>query len=407
MRKAGFLTGFLIFFASALFCMTEDNLVITRLTGAIHKITYNPPYPMVQLASIGEDGILLIDTGFPETAAELHGKLKKAGNGRLVYVINTHAHDDHIGGNSLFDKEAVLIAHSNAAKRFNRPYFHLRSATSRKPPDITFDDALTLHFNGQTIHLIHMPNGHSDGDLVVHFPADDIVYVADLIIPGRFSTVDTSMGGNVDGYLKNLKALMDQYPKGTRFFPSHGREYSWNELHEYYRAFVDTAPQIEEMLKAGKSVDFILESGIFAPYSDWIRMRDWVEVLRERVYPDSRISICEPMTRIIRENGAAAAIELYHRLKEEKPDGYNFDEDQLNRLGYHLLGLKRTDEALAVFKLNISAYPQSANAYDSYGEACLEAGKKEDAVAYFKKSLNLDPGNSNARQHLDRLLKKK
>ena len=216
----------------------EAPVHISHLEKSIYRITYTLPYTFVHLASIGKDGIFLIDPGAENTAQELRHKLKEIGNGKTTFILNTHVHQDHIGGNPVFAGEAPILAHINVRKRYSPPYDDLPPTKKKGEPTITFKDTITLFMNDQTIIIQHVPSGHTDGDSIVYFPESKILYIGDLVIPGRFSTIDLESGGDVDGFLKNLEALITEYPDDTRYIPTHGSEHTKDALRHYYNAFV-------------------------------------------------------------------------------------------------------------------------------------------------------------------------
>jgi tetratricopeptide (TPR) repeat protein len=206
--------------------------------------------------------------------------------------------------------------------------------------------------------------------------------------------------------MENLRSLIKDYPDDTRYILAHGPEYNKEKLRTYLKAFVITAPLIEQLLKEGRSVTEIINSDVFNNYKNWQRKRDWVLVIRRKLDGKEIPSICEPMTEILMEKGIAHAIEKYFYLKKHSRLKYKFDERQLNNLGYGLLDRKMYKESIAVFKLNTKAYPNSANAFDSLAEACFISGNKDRAMVYYKKSLQLDPDNTNAKEKLRQLVQK-
>lgn len=118
---------------------------------------------------------------------------------------------------------------------------------------------------------------------------------------------------------------------------------------------------------------------------------------------DPKLSIAEAIFETIEKNGVQTGIDQYKQLKKEHPDKYNFNEGELNRLGYHYLNNDQTETAIAIFKLNIEVYPEAANPYDSYAEALMKSGDNAGAIENYKKSLELNPGNTNAREKLKEL----
>jgi glyoxylase-like metal-dependent hydrolase (beta-lactamase superfamily II) len=137
--------------------------------------------------------------------------------------------------------------------------------------------------NGETIIIQHVSSGHTDGDSIVYFPEFRLLYIGDQIIPGRFSSVDLELGGNVDGFLENLEALLTVYPDETRYIPTHGSEHTKDELKHYYNAFAETISPIKKELERGKTIEQIAESSIFEDYRDWLRKEDWVEVISKKL----------------------------------------------------------------------------------------------------------------------------
>jgi cyclase len=284
MKKPAVVCSFLLLVLAFSFAEkgTKKELFrISKLNRSIYRIEYPPSYNFVHLASIGDEGILLIDTGMESTARALLSELKKMGKDKIAYIVNTHIHQDHVAGNPVFAPEAPIIAHINVKKRYSPS--HLPPNKKKGVPNITFTDALNLFFNGETIIIRHLPPGHTDGDSIVYFPDSNILYMGDLVISGRFSTVDLSLGGDVDGFMDNLRSLIADYPDATRFFPAHGPEYSKQDLIKYHKAFVETLLPIERELKRGKTVEQIVKSEVFKDYRDWLRKEDWVKVIQARL----------------------------------------------------------------------------------------------------------------------------
>ena len=257
----------------------ETIVHITPLEKSIYRITYTLPYTFVHLACIGKDGIFLIDTGAENTAQELLYELKKIRNCKTMLVLSTHAHQDHIGGNTVFSGEAPILAHINVKKRYSSSDSDLSPLKKKGEPTITYKDTITLYMNGQTIIIKYVPSGHTDGDSIVYFPESSLLYIGDLVIPGRFSTIDLDFGGDINGFLKNLEALITDYPDDTRYIPTHGSELTKDELRHYNNAFVETLSPIKEEIERGKTIPQIVESSIFDDYRNWLRKEDWVEVI--------------------------------------------------------------------------------------------------------------------------------
>src|SRR4026209_1900451 len=146
--------------------------------------------------SVGADGILIVDDQFAPLADKIRAALKSLGEGKLKFILNTHWHGDHTGGNASFGPEAPIIAHDNVRRRLateqKSEFFKRTTPASPKEalPVITFDKSLSVHFNGEEIKVIHFPQGHTDGDSVIFFTSSNVVHLGDDFFAGRFPFVD-------------------------------------------------------------------------------------------------------------------------------------------------------------------------------------------------------------------------
>lgn len=389
---------------------SEAKIRVIQLTDTIYKIQCISGTYVNTLASVGEDGILLVDTGYPQTADLLRDEVKRLGDGRVRMVVNTHEHNDHTSGNAKFAGEAVIISHERVRRAYAGEYFALEAIPRAGTPEVVFTDDLTIHFNGEEIRLRHYPGGHTLGDAVVHFTGSKISFVGDMVFAGSFPGADIARGGDLEHCLANVRRIIDDHPSDTTFVSGHGPDYSAAELEEYLEVGRTTQRLIADEVRAGKSVDEILSSGLLDPWTAWstgvVSNRDWVTCVRQQYLKENGLlnrSVNEPLTEAIVRGGSDAAVRLYARLRNEEPGRYDFSEEQLNTLGYQLLNRNMIQAAIAILKLNVDAYPESGNVYDSLAEAYLAAGNRERAIEYYRKSLEKDPGNNNARSVLRRL----
>lgn len=239
--------------------------------------------------SVGDDGILIVDDEFAPLADKIRDSLKTLGQGKLRFILNTHWHGDHTGGNVAFGPEAPIIAHDNVRKRLSteqRSEF-FKSTTPASPkealPVITFDQALSVHFNGEEIRAIHFPHGHTDGDSVIFFSKSNVVHLGDDFFAGSFPFVDLESGGSVEGLIKNIDELIGKIPAGAKLIPGHGAISTLDDLKAYHHMLVETTSIIRQKITAGKSLEQIKSEGLPAEWKPWgtgfIKTEMWIEIV--------------------------------------------------------------------------------------------------------------------------------
>ncbi len=237
--------------------------------------------------SVGDDGILIVDDQFAPLADKIRAALTELSHGKLEFILNTHYHGDHTGGNVEFGHEAKIIAQTNVRKRLSTPQTLLGRTTDPKPavalPVITFDQSLSLHFNGEEIRVIHFPHGHTDGDSIIFFTHSNVVHMGDHMFNGMFPFVDLDHGGDVRGMATNVKAVIDRVQPGVRIIAGHGPLASLDDLKTYYAMLTETTDLVQEELAAGKSLDQIKAAGIPDKWKPWgegfIKTDRWLETI--------------------------------------------------------------------------------------------------------------------------------
>jgi cyclase len=388
--------------------LTDNLYMITCTAGEEFNL---PPFGTNLIASVGPDGILLVDTGPGETAEMLRDTLASLGNGQVRAIIATHHHGDHIAGNRIFADKSLILGQNGALNLSSGNYYNLPGTVSPDRPQVGFDDSLIIYFNSDEIHVVHAPACHTGGDAFVYFKGANIVAAGDLFFADEIPFIDVRSGGTVDGYIRQIRTFIETFPDNTTFIPSHGRAYTKTDLQAYEKMLMGTATAIRSARSAGKTVEEAIAADILADWSKWngsfpTTTRDfWIRYVYfdADVSENGRSSICEPLTRTLAENSAEEAVEEYYRLKTNSGDKYDYSEDQLNMLGYQLLMRGRADDALRIFRLNMEVYPGSFNVYDSYAEALMTAGDTAQSIANYEKSLELNPENDNAAEMLKKL----
>lgn len=234
---------------------------------------------------VGDDGVLVIDSDYPGMADKHLAAIEELGAGKPIFVINTHFHGDHTGGNKAFGETAWIIAHDNVRVRLlsDRDPSELEAADRRALPTITYADAMNVHFNGQKLDVKHYPTGHTDGDSVIFFTDSNVVHLGDHFFVDRFPFIDLSGGGSVPGYLKNVRALIDELPDDVQIIPGHGPLATKQDLRNFEKLIADTVAIIQGYIDDGKSLDEATEAGLPDQYDEaasaFINEQRWIGIV--------------------------------------------------------------------------------------------------------------------------------
>jgi glyoxylase-like metal-dependent hydrolase (beta-lactamase superfamily II) len=229
--------------------------------------------------SIGHDGTLLVDDQFKPLAPKILAAIEALRGTPPRIVLNTHFHGDHTGGNPVFGRDGVIIAHENVRLRL------LSEDLARSGlPLLTFADRIRVHFNDDEVEIIHMPNGHTDGDVIVWFKTANVLHMGDHFFNGRFPYIDVDAGGSIDGYLANVSRVLAMVPADIRIIPGHGALASVVELAEFRDMIERTRDSVRARLDNGATIDEVVADGLeprdaafdggFITQEAWIRTID-------------------------------------------------------------------------------------------------------------------------------------
>jgi len=228
--------------------------------------------------SAGEDGVLIIDDQYAPLSARIRAALADLGSDSPQFVLNTHFHGDHTGGNANFGAGSVIVAHENVRMRLVSG-----GAPSVALPVVTYDDDLSLYFNGEEIEVIYMPRGHTDTDSVVLFTNANVIHMGDHFFNGGFPFVDLANGGSVQGYIDNLELALSWIQDDTEIIPGHGPLATKADLLDFYNMIRDTSTTIRVMKSQGMGVEAIVAEGLDPIYEPWgqgfINEQRWIETV--------------------------------------------------------------------------------------------------------------------------------
>jgi cyclase len=241
--------------------------------------------------SVGDDGIVIVDDQFAPLAPKIQAALKGIADKPVRFLLNTHYHFDHTGGNAEFGKTgSTIIAHENVRKRLAEGYTIKRFNMTEPPaskealPVITFDRSATVHLNGEDIRALHFPHGHTDGDSVIFFPKANVVHMGDDFFAGMFPFVDLDGGGSVRGYIEAIEGILKLTKPDTKFIPGHGPLSTADDARKYVTMLKETRAIVADAVRRKMKPEQMKANKILAKYAEpygkgFIKTDDWVDIL--------------------------------------------------------------------------------------------------------------------------------
>ncbi len=215
--------------------------------------------------SVGEDGVLMIDDQYAPLSDRILAAIDELSEAPVRFLVNTHHHQDHTGGNENIGKQgAVIVAHENVRARLSVEQvveaFNMRTPPSPKValPVVTFADSVTLHWNGDEIDVIHVDNAHTDGDSIVHFKKANVFHMGDCYFNGMYPFIDPSSGGAIDGVIRAADLVLERANPESRVIPGHGPLSSAAELRSFRDMLVTVRDRIQTLIDDGKTKDEVL-----------------------------------------------------------------------------------------------------------------------------------------------------
>ena len=292
MRKFMNAIGLWFFAATTLMAQNQDyskvEIKVTKVAGTVY---------MLQgaggniAASIGEDGIVVVDDQFAPLAAKIEAALRGVTDKPVRFIINTHYHIDQTGENAWFQKQAPIIAHDNVRKRLEQGSVAGNGSTKdvQAPasgdalPILTFDHDVTVHLNGEDIRALHFPSGHTDGDSIIFFLKSNVVHMGDDFVTYGFPFVDLESGGSVQGMITATDEVAAALPPDAKVIPGHGPLSSLDELRQFTKMLKDTQRLVQAGIKQGKSLEQMQKENILGPWQkysgEFVTSEQWLITL--------------------------------------------------------------------------------------------------------------------------------
>ena len=229
-------------------------------------------------ASVGEDGIVVVDDQYAPLAEKILAALKGITDKPIRFIINTHYHADHTDANEYFQRQAPIIAHDNVRIRLeeggivgNLGSIKLDAKPQPKTalPILTFDHDVTLHLNGEDIHVMHLQNGHTDGDSVIFFPKSNVIHMGDDFLRIGFPFIDLAGGGSVRGLIAALEEITPKLPPDVKVIPGHGVISNLDDVRIYVKMLKETLAVVELGVKQGKTLDQLKQEKVLERWKEW------------------------------------------------------------------------------------------------------------------------------------------
>ncbi len=221
----------------------------------------------------GADGIVMIDDSYAGSAAQIEKALKTVSDRPLRFVIDTHRHDDHVGGNAFFQKQAPVLAQANVRTRLaagvSLPNYTEPPAKPEALPVLTFDDGITLHLNGEEMRVIHLPAAHTDGDSVIYFVKANVLHMGDLFVTYGFPYIDLDSGGHVKGMIAAIEKVLTLVPADVKVIPGHGNLCTVADMKDFMAMLQGTTARVEAGIAAGKTVKQLQDEKALAGFEKW------------------------------------------------------------------------------------------------------------------------------------------
>lgn len=383
----------------------------TKLTDHIYELVADGGgYPVKVIASVGRDGLLIVDSGEEENGAALVEALLTFNKGLPNVIINTHSHIEHLGGNVAIGGHRTIIGHANLRDRYINGLYVFNELPDSVLPNITFTDSMSIFFNDEEIKLIAFPGAHDNSDIIVWFTRSRVICTAALCNGHHFPSVDGELG-DILKYPETVANVIARLPEDVRVVPGHGDDCTMNEFRAFHDMLVETSDIIRTGMGKGKTLRELQKEDILAEWEPWELyvdrdswIRYWFSGIQHPHVASTKKKIYAPIYHAIKHKDVDSAIELYHTLKDTRSGEYEFEERTAMYIGRRLAYIGRDDDAIKFLNVCIQEHPgtdAAAISQFTIGNIFWNRGNMGAARGYYRKYLERFPEDQSIRQRVE------
>jgi len=383
----------LLMIAAVSISAQEDEIKVEQLADNIYKLYYDVGYIVKVIASVGPDGILLVDVGDADHGEQIKAKLAELHPGTPKFIVLTHEHAEHVAGGEVFGLEPIVIGHKKLRHNLTHGSYVWDEFGPEVLPDIAFRDTLTLHFNGEVVKIIEVSGAHTDDDIMVWFTGSKVACVGAVSNGSQFPSVDSK--GDIFRYAELVKSVIELLPEDTKIVPGHGPDHDMEGLEVVYQMLINTWGIVKEHMAEGKDVEAMAADSILRDYDSWqsyTTSERWIRYFAEPDEDDGKEEIFEPLYRVYKAEGAEAAVAKYTEMKATDSARYDMGDIPTVIIPYKLYLKKRWSDAMVFARLYVEQFPEGT--YVRFGhnvmaECCEQLGDIKGAIEHYETTLEL------------------
>jgi len=387
----------LVLFIMNISVEAESPFKVVQLTDNIYQLsTDEGAYTTNSLVYVGSEGVLLVDANAAEYADEFKKIIDSYEKGFPKYIINTHRHVEHIGGNAVFGDSPTVISHYLLPSKLKSGSYIFDEFPKSTYPNIVVIDSLILNFNDEKIRIIEMGGSHDDNEIMIHFTKSKIVHLSSICNGLNFPSIDAD--GDLNKFPELIQKAIDMLPKDVTIVSGHNNNCSWKDLHAYREMLINTKAIVQKGIDEGKDVKTMQEEKVFNDYElynqSYVSTDEWIEYNYDVITnkDEKKKQIYKPLYYALQDGGVEKAIQKYNELKSKSNTAYNISEIPLLVIGDKLQGKGKNDLALGILEFCLKEYPEGKYAYYVHyimSTAHKDLGDKKNALKHCNKSMEL------------------